>query len=920
LVGRDRELSGIRSFLERAAHSGDAMLIIGEPGVGKTVLLDEAAQAASAARMSVLRAAGVQFEAEMPYSGLHQALLPLHERLAQLSAAHRAALNVALGFGDGPTPDRLLVSNATLDLLRRSSGERSAVLVVDDLPWLDRASASVLGFVARRLAGTRLGFLAACRTGEESFFERAGLPELELGPLDDEAARDLMTARFPTLAPTVQVRLLEEAEGNPLAVLELPAALSGPQRAAMDELPPVLPLTRRLEALFRSRVAGLSDRTRRLLLLVALDRTGDARVLQAVGGSSKGLEDLAAAEEAGLAFIDGRTHRLAFRHPMIRSEVVELSTVVERRAAHRALADLWTDQPDRQVWHLADAAVGEDEQVATLLEQAGRRVLRRGDGVAAVSALVRAAGLSEDAAERARRLAAAAYIGAGVTGDLDNASRLLADARGADPQLGTSLQAAATAALLLLNGDGDVDTAHRLLVGAIDNHPVGEARHRDVLAEAAHTLLMVCHFGGRPELWEPLERALDRLGTDLPGVLTLSSRTLADPVRTARPILDELEAAVERLIDEIDPVVIVRTAIAAFYTYRLGRCREALWRVVRGSDEQGMVGTAINALALLGYDSLLSGEWALAGGLAGQAVELCEANGLRLLAWPARYVQALLAAARGEFDASRAIADELQQWAAPRGVRAVRWYAEHVQTLAALGRGDADEAYRHASAISPAGTFASHVYFALQVPMDLVEAAVRTGRGNEAAAHVAAMRGLNIAALSPRLAVLAAGSAAMAARAECGLELFAQALSIPGGDRWPFDLARVQLAYGERLRRAGSMTEARFQLSSALETFERLEAKPWLDRASNELRATGQVRARAGQRDCECLTPQELEIARLAARGLSNKQIGERLYLSHRTVGAHLYRIFPKLAITSRAALRDALGSLESAQDKDDAR
>lgn len=251
------------------------------------------------------------------------------------------------------------------------------------------------------------------------------------------------------------------------------------------------------------------------------------------------------------------------------------------------------------------------------------------------------------------------------------------------------------------------------------------------------------------------------------------------------------------------------------------------------------------------------------------------------------------------------------------GVRAVRWHAEHAQTVAALGRGDADEAYRHASAISPAGTFASHVYFALQAPMDLVEAAVRTERYNEAAAHVAAMRDLNIAALSARLALLTAGSAAMAAGAEGGLDLFAQALAMPGGDRWPFDMARVQLAYGERLRRDGSMSEARFQLSFALETFERLEAKPWLDRASNELRATGQVRARADERVRESLTPQELEIARPAASGLSNKQIGQRLYLSHRTVGADLYRIFPKLGITSRAALRDALNAQRPHQGND---
>jgi DNA-binding CsgD family transcriptional regulator len=251
----------------------------------------------------------------------------------------------------------------------------------------------------------------------------------------------------------------------------------------------------------------------------------------------------------------------------------------------------------------------------------------------------------------------------------------------------------------------------------------------------------------------------------------------------------------------------------------------------------------------------------------------------------------------------------------------VEWCAWQARTLAALGRGDFEEAYWQASAISPAGALASHVPFALLVPMDLVEAAVRTGRHAEADAHVAAIQAANIAALSPRFALLAAGSAAIAAPEDSAAGLFEEALAIPGADAWPFELARVQLAYGERLRRAQALSESRRQLMAALGTFERLGATPWADRAASELRATGQTRSRAGQRDHVSLTPQEREIAMLAAAGLTNKEIGQRLFLSPRTVSGHLHRIFPKLAITSRAALRDALTALSPEnedEDKDD--
>jgi len=913
LVGRDRELELISAFLHRATKIGEALLVRGEPGVGKTVLLDAAVQEATERGTLVLRAWGVQFEAEIAFSGLRQALLPLYQEFPRLSAAHQEALNVALGLGGSVAPDRLLVSNATLSLLSSVASERPVLAVIDDIPWLDRASAGVLGFVARRVAGTRVGFLGASRTGEGSFFDRAGLPEHELAPLDEAAADELMRSRYPALAAFVRDRLLREAQGNPLAVLELPAALSGSQAAALETLPEVLPLSRRLEELFASKVAQLSPGARRLLLLTALDGTGDLRVLAAGGDWESGLGELTSAEQAGLAYIDEPTHRVAFRHPIIRAVVVELAGDEERREAHAALADLFVNQPDRQAWHIGEATVEPDEEVAMLLEQAAHRILRRGDGTGAVAALSRAAELSPAGSDRSRRLADAAYIGADVTGDIRSVARLLEDARRADPSLGESLSSSAAAAYVLLNGDGDVDTAHCLLAGALERQRQTGDVPGEAFYEVLHNLLEVCLYGGRPELWVPFDQAVARVRGGFPEVLELWINMMADPVRRGAGAVGQLAAAIGALATEADPSRIERIATAAVFVDGVSGCREALWRVVRDGREGGAVASAINSLMLLGLEDFQSGRWDEVPSLTDEGLKLCEQHGYLLLTWPLLYCRAQLAAAIGDGETAAALADRMQGWAAPRGVRAVQWYASHAMTLAALGRGDAEDAYQHAATITAPGSVDNHFGQTLWVALDLVEAAARAGRQREAAAHVAALRKAGVSRLSSRLAFLVAAAAAIA-EPETGTDLFDQALSIPGADRWPLDVARVQLYHGERLRRRQQTEESRSQLTAAMETFQRIGARPWADRAAGELRATGQTGPSplGAARELapghhEPLSTQELEIATLAAGGLSNKEIAARLFMSHRTVGGHLYRIFPKLGITSRAALRDAL-------------
>ena len=496
LFGRELEMDRIRSFLAAARTEGTALLVTGEPGVGKTGLLNAASEAASADGMRVLRAAGVEFEARTSFSGLNQVFLPLLGALPQLAAVHRNALNVALGFADGPPPSRLVVSNAALVLLRQTATAQPVLVILDDLPWLDRASAGVLSFVARRLVGSQVGLMGASRTGEVDFFDHTGLPELEVTRLDEVAAGQLLDSRFPELASAVRERILVEAQGNPLALLELPDVLSPTMRASARALPSALPLSRRLQALFGSRITELPSRTRQLLLLMALDGTGDLRVLERGAAPNVGLHDLAAAEQARLAYVDQAAHRLAFRHPLMRSAVVGLSHAEERRRAHRVLADVWADQPDRRAWHLAEAIVEPNESVAEQLEATAARILARGDAVGCVKTLTRASELSPRNAERSRRLAAAAYIGAEVAGDLSNASNVLAQLRRGDVELEGSLQAAVAASVFLLNTDGDVATAHHLLVGAIEARQGALDARDPVIAEALHSLLMVCTYGG----------------------------------------------------------------------------------------------------------------------------------------------------------------------------------------------------------------------------------------------------------------------------------------------------------------------------------------------------------------------------------------------------------------------------------------
>ncbi|MBB2946446.1 DNA-binding NarL/FixJ family response regulator [Actinoplanes lutulentus] len=895
LFGREEELAHLRLFLESIRRDGGVRMVRGEPGVGKSALLDAAADLAVAEGVRVLRANGAEFEADVSYSLLNQLLLPLFTDVQRLPPALRDALIVALGFGPGPAPAALLVCNATLLLLTTAARTKPTLLVVDDVQWIDRPSAVVLGFVARRVPGTPVGVIAASRTGTESFLDRHGLAEVTVEPLSDEAAARLVDARFPAMIGRRRQRLLELAQGNPLALVELPDSLT-------DSAQPtdVVPLSDRLQAIFATRLADLAEPTRLMLLLATFEGSGDLRTLRGMTD----LAHLAPAERAQLVRVDDADGRIVFRHPLIQSAIVAMSTHEERRLAHQAIAAALPGDPERRAWHLVAATAGPDEAVALQLEEAAHVVLRRGDALAAVAALVRAAEMSGTPEDTARRLAQAAYTGveAGVAGD---ATTLLADARGMSQDPAGALLAANAAALLMINGDGDVPTAHRLLAGAIEVGAHGWHADNPALDEAMHTLLLLSWFAGSADHWAVFHRNLARLTPAPPDILSVMSRTFPDPVRTGAAAQPDLEALIAALPDEKDLTRIVRTGTAAAQLNRLGEIREHSWRLVRQGREGGAPQWQLSGLMHLCEDDYLTGRWDEVEELAGEGERVAAASGLPFLRWYFLLNQAVIAAGRGRFSEAYDLADEITRWATPRGVASWLSIANLPRTLAAMAEGDFEAAYRYATAISPAGVLAPYVPIATWVMADLVEAALRTGRTAEARAHAEAMRAADVAALSTRMRLVQHGVDALVLGDEAGDRL-EQTLTDSASERWLFESSRIRLAFAEKLRRGKELDRARTHLLAARTGFAAMGAEPWLARTIGELRATGD-RSAVTEQPPPALTAQELEIAGLAAAGLTNKQIAERLHLSHRTVGAHLYRVFPKLGVSSRAGLRDAL-------------
>ena len=901
-LGRDSELTLIRDVVQRAAGDGGALVLTGDAGCGKSALLQQGVDHARVLGVRVLRADGTEFEADVAFAGLDLLLRPLTEELAALPLDQAGPLHVALGHDRGTPPTRADVAEAVLALLR-SAAERAPVLVVvDDAQWLDRRTGDALSTISRRLAGSPIGLLAAVRTGAESFFDHSGLPELELGPLPADSALALVDAVFPDVVPHVRRRVVEVAAGNALALLELPRALTREQREGAAPLPTTLPLGPRLERLFASRTARLSAAARHVLLLAALERNGDLDVLARAAGGGP-VAEWQAAEQAGLVFVDHDLRRLTFRHPLVRSTIVESSGSGQRQTCHRALAKQ-VAEPERRAWHLAAAADRPDESVASSLVGVAHDVLDRGDAAGAIAALLRAAELTPDRQQRGERLAQAAMIGVALHGGLRTAGELVAEMNRGEGLPTGSIAAATAAALVLSHEDGDLRTCAALLARTLQERgEVLDADDPEVVA-GMYAMLSLYWMSQDLAVWQTFTTLLGRLRPAAPPQLRLLAATGVDVACTSPEILHALEEAAR----DADPQLAVHLVSAALGSDLGEAVSPALWSIVRDAREKEDAGQApalpaVPALIGLAWEAFRAGRWEECEETAQEGLDMAERLGYGFANWALTAAQCAVAAARGDHDRVRQVTDEVIAWATPRHVGSALEICRIVRTLSAAGQGDFEAAYRETTSVNPPGVVLPGVRRPTSFILDLMEAAVRTGRRDEARAHAAVVRDVGMARLSPRGDMLVHAALALSSEDDAATPLFTTALEVPGASLWAFEHARVRLLAGEHRRRRRAVIAARDHLVLAQETFTRLRAQPWMDRAAIEIRACGG----RGQAPSP-LTPQEQEVARLAATGLSNRQIGERLGLAARTVGAHLYRAFPKLGVTSRAALGDALG------------
>ncbi|MFE5909352.1 ATP-binding protein [Streptomyces wedmorensis] len=907
LSGRDHEREFLDGLLAGAREGrGGAVMLLGEAGSGKTALLDRCAAAASG-RARLLRCTGVQSEAALPYAGLQVLLRGTLDRVGSLPERRLRALRGVIAPDDAPAGDRFLVGAATLGLLDELAEERPVVVLVDDAHWLDLETVDALLFAARRLGMGRVAMVFAAR--EESAIRDGapGLPVLRLGPLSDPDAAALLACRAPDLQTAVSSRIIGLAQGNPLALVELAGAMTAAQRDGSEPLDAreiaVLPASWRVRRIFDERIRALPAPTRLLLTVAAADDTGDVALVMAAGervGVTAG--DLGPAEAADLVRVSGR--RVVFRHPLVRAAAYQGAVLAERTAAHRALAEAAPTGGDmgRRAWHLAAATVGYDEEVAAELERSAELFRSRGGRAAVAAAYRRAARLTEDPEARSLRLAAAAAAAA-EAGQADLA-RSLADEAGpvsSPPAVArlASVRAALehrqgraeSARLLLVEAVSDV-TAHRPAMGAwllfesaamAWDAPDPVAAARDTRARVAGL-----DFAGHP------------VHRGAAGVLD----TLAgDPVSGAAAIRD-FAGYVVRTRHERGLIDQVRLH---GWDMLLGEYRTVHDEAValeRECRTEGAVGVLPRVLLRLARLRLFLGRHRDAYTTAVEGLEIACDTGQHHLATMLSGVLTVLAALDGEEPdagprpAARTGGDPCS------GVAPIPIWLIRAQGLLDLGLGRYDRALQRFAVLT--GGPHRHLMVSVHSLPDEVEAAVRTDRATDAGAaadRFARWAGATGTAWAE--AVDLRCRALLAADDATAEELYERALAVHQGDGRPFEEARTRLLYGEWLRRAKRRAAAREALTTALESFERMPAAMWAERARTELRAVGAAPAAPAARAdlVGRLTAQELRVVRLAATGLSNRDIGARLFLSPRTVGYHLSNAYPKLGVTSRAAL-----------------
>jgi DNA-binding CsgD family transcriptional regulator len=909
LFGREPERARIDALLARgrAGHSG-VLVIRGEPGIGKTALLEHAAAAAGDA--TVLRARGVESEIELAFAGLHELVRPVLGTLERLPGPHADALRASLGLAPAGTAERHLVGAATLELLARLAEERPVVVLVDDVQWMDGPSSAALTFAARRLLADAVAVVLAVRAGEPSAVDGAGLDEIALSGLAPDATRSLLDAcaQRPIAADTA-AWLQTATGGNPLALVQL--APEAPRLRPGPVGDHVSVGSRIARALGRRLDAVGPDALRGLLAVAVADAVELAPALataRALGGSLGGLE---AAEAAGL--VELGPGRVAFRHPLVRSVVLARTDPGDRRAAHRAYAAALAGDPaagDRGTWHAAAGAVAPDEAIAAALAATGERAAGRGGHAAAASAFEQAGRLTPDAARRAlrlRRSAEAAWLG----GDGPRALELLDDAAALPAAAGARAEAEHLRGRVLARR-GPVPDAIGVLSGAAEAIAGEDPAHAaEMLAEAAYAAL---YASVGTEMDELARRAMELAPPGVPRARCVASIALGaalvlrgDPAASA-PL--EAAAALIAATPELREDVQLAAWLGVVPAFMRGDPAqyEPLARAVALARERGAVGVLPFALFYLGTGLLATGrQWAEAAAAFAEGQRLAEEAGLPVDALASLAGLARLAARRGAPDAGEHAATVLLR-ARTAGMPFFEAWALHAQGEAALGRGDAQGALAALEAKQRLLDAHAMEDPDLSPAPELAETLLRLGRDADARA-VADLALAQADAKGRPWARARAHRAVALARGDddAALAEFAAALALHTGAHDPFEEARTRLCLGERLRRAGRRGEARAPLRDALARFDGLGAAPWSLRASAELQATGETVRRRDAASLDELTPQELRVALMLAGGATTRAAAAALYLSPKTVEYHLRHVYLKLGVNSREALAAAL-------------
>jgi DNA-binding CsgD family transcriptional regulator len=898
LAGRGTECARVDQVLTDARQGRSGILVVhGEPGIGKSALLEYAVEHADGCR--VLRAAGVEWEMELPFAGLHQLCAELLDARERLPAPQSDALATAFGLTSGAQPDRFLIGLAVLSLLSDAAEEQPVVCLVDDVQWLDRSSAQVLAFVARRLAAESVVLVFAERE-PRGLEELAGLPELRLGGLPDAAARELLASVINApLDERVRDRILAETRGNPLALLELPRGSSPAVLAGGFELPGDGSLPGRIEASFHGRVQQLPTATRRLLLVAAADPTGEPALLaRAAAELEIPIEEIAPAEADGLLELG---LQVAFRHSLLRSAIYRAAPTEERRAAHRALVAATDAQldPDRRAWHRAHATVGPDEDVAGELEQSAERARARGGLAAAAAFLERAAALTADPARSARRALEAAAAKQ-LAGDPRSALTLLATA-GAGPldefdrsslrrlhgQILLDLRRAAEALPQLL------DAARRL-------GPIDPGLARDTHMEAVRAASVAGRLGpGMLDAATAARSAPPRPGEQRPVDLLLDGLAVrfTDGYAASAPAL---KRALSALRDEGD-----REGLSVRWPWLARRVAPDLFaddtwhhlasRGVQLAREQGALAVLPLALNNLATLRCMEGDLDGASALLDEADDIANSTGTE----PLVLGRLSLAAFRGIEPEAVALFEATEAAATARGEGVVLTFCEHARAVLYAGLG------RYDLALSPAQSASGRDELLVSVWSlpELIEAATRSGRHDMATAAFDRLSERTRAAGTDLALGIEARSKALLSEGKLAEALYREAIDRLGRTRLALELARAHLVYGEWLRRDRRRIDARDLLRRAQDMFTSMGAEAFAARAGRELLATGETARKRTTETRDELTAQEMQIAQLARDGHSNPDIGARLFISPRTVEYHLRKVFTKLGITSREHL-----------------